>query len=109
MYFIYRLVNLVERKCYVSYQESDDIFWCNPICRLSDLHENKLNRRMHLPKNVMEDVKKHGAHNFSIEAIRGTPYREEAIKLLDQIVTPAFRENPNNYNRPLGRKKAKYD
>lgn len=109
MYFVYRLRCLVDGKTFYSFQESDDPYWCTPGRRLSEIHEDKLNRRMHLPTAVREDLAKYGPQNFWIEAIQGAPTQQHASQLIEKIVTPEMRTDPQFYHRPLGRRRKSQD
>lgn len=105
MFMIYKITNRTNGRHFIGIHKTDDIYWANPRCLLSDL---KSRRRGNLkyPGILRDDIKALGEQHFIIEAFQGAVNQDEADQQFDRIVTKDFRLRDDTYNRPLGRKKS---
>lgn len=99
---------LINQKYYIGIHKTDNIFWGNPRCRLSELDigacdDNK--RYLNMTPVIKEEVRKYGKENFLVEAIRGAATREEAKRYFDNIVTKKVFNDPLSYNTKTNRQK----
>lgn len=107
MHFVFQLQCIVNGKMFLGIHESNDMWWANPDCKLSDIpdnHDSVIDIGLDLTKPVKEEVKLFGRDRFRVHVISGHATLQEAERIYDRLCDDKFRENPLTYNRTLGRK-----
>lgn len=99
LHFLYKVRNTVTGCYYIGIYQSDDIMWCNPYARLSDLKREDKPSLVNM--KLVEDMKKYGLEKFVIEVIHASGIRSDIEKMYTDTVTPEFLLSKDTYNNDI--------